>query len=149
MSTAPPASSPLAESMRLLRCRKSWTVTRGPSAGRGASGGGPIEHPLRQLNRPARLVVLEAAAEHGEVTSPDSFDDDHLPTEPGVPGVMDLAGLGTVGLLVALLYNTVRPHSAVLGYRPPAPEAFRPWTPDFGASLLRPASMAGSAGPLT
>ena len=38
-------------------------------------------------------------------------------------------------------YNTVRPHSS-LEYRPPAPEAFRPWTPDFGASLLRPASMA-------
>src|SRR5919202_140460 len=36
-------------------------------------------------------------------------------------------------------YNTVRPHSS-LGYRPPAPEAFRPWTPDFGAAPLRPAS---------
>jgi hypothetical protein len=65
----------------------------------GASAGGPVEHPLRQFERPARLVVLETAAELGEVTSPDSFDDDNLPTEPGVPGVMDLAGLGTVGLL--------------------------------------------------
>src|SRR3954447_15931686 len=45
-------------------------------------------------------------------------------------------------------YNTVRPQSS-LGYRPPAPEAFRPWTPDFGAALLRPASMAGAAVPLT
>jgi putative transposase len=45
-------------------------------------------------------------------------------------------------------YNTVRPHSSP-GYRPPAPEAFRPWTPAFGASLLRPASMAGAVGPLT
>jgi transposase InsO family protein len=45
-------------------------------------------------------------------------------------------------------YNTVRPHSS-LGYRPPAPEAVRPWMPDFGASLLGPASMAGTAGALT
>lgn len=45
-------------------------------------------------------------------------------------------------------YNTVRPHSS-LRYRPPAPEAIQPWTPDFGASLLRPASMAGTVGALT
>jgi transposase InsO family protein len=45
-------------------------------------------------------------------------------------------------------YNTVRPHRS-LGYRPPAPEAFRPWTPDFGAALLRPASMTGAVGTLT
>jgi transposase InsO family protein len=45
-------------------------------------------------------------------------------------------------------YNTVRPHSS-LGYRPPAPEAFRPWTPAFGASLLSPASMTGAVGTLT
>jgi transposase InsO family protein len=45
-------------------------------------------------------------------------------------------------------YSTVRPHSS-LGYRPPAPEAIRPWTPDRGASLLGPASMAGPAGALT
>jgi putative transposase len=45
-------------------------------------------------------------------------------------------------------YNTVRPHSS-LGYQPPAPEALRPWTPDFGASLLRPASMAEAIGALT
>jgi putative transposase len=47
-----------------------------------------------------------------------------------------------------VLYNTVRPHSS-LGYRPPAPEAIVPWTPDFGASLLRPASMAGTVEALT
>jgi transposase InsO family protein len=45
-------------------------------------------------------------------------------------------------------YNTVRPHSS-LGYRPPAPEAIRPWTADFGASLLRPAPMTGAVGSLT
>ena len=45
-------------------------------------------------------------------------------------------------------YNTVRPHSAP-GYRPPAPEAIVPWTPDFGASLLGPASMTGAVGALT
>jgi putative transposase len=45
-------------------------------------------------------------------------------------------------------YNTVRPHSS-LGYRPPAPEAFRPWTPDYGAPLLRPAPTAGAVGALT
>ena len=65
----------------------------------GACAGGPIEHPLRQFERPARLVVLEMAAEHGEMTPPDPLNDDHLPTEPGVPGVMDLAGFGNVGLL--------------------------------------------------
>jgi putative transposase len=41
--------------------------------------------------------------------------------------------------------NTVRPHSS-LGYRPPAPEAIVAWTPDPGASLLGPASMAGRPG---
>jgi transposase InsO family protein len=45
-------------------------------------------------------------------------------------------------------YNTVRPHSA-LGYRPPAPEAIRPWTPDHGAAPRRPASMAAVVGTLT
>ena len=45
-------------------------------------------------------------------------------------------------------YNTVRPHSR-LGYRPPAPGAFRPGTPGLGATLLPPASMAGAAGTLT
>jgi putative transposase len=45
-------------------------------------------------------------------------------------------------------YNTVRPHSS-LGYRPPAPEAIVAWTPDFGASLLGPASMFGAVGTLT
>jgi putative transposase len=45
-------------------------------------------------------------------------------------------------------YNTVRPHSS-LGYRPPAPEAIRPWTSDFGAPLLGPASMAGTVETLT
>jgi putative transposase len=45
-------------------------------------------------------------------------------------------------------YNTVRPHSS-LGYRPPAPEAIVPWTPDFGASLLGPASMVAAVGILT
>jgi putative transposase len=38
-------------------------------------------------------------------------------------------------------YNTVRPHSS-LGYRPPAPETYRPWTPDSESSLRRPASKA-------
>ena len=65
----------------------------------GARAGGPIEHPLGQFERPARLVVLEPATEHGEITSPDPLDDDHPSAEPGMPGVMDLAGLGTVGLL--------------------------------------------------
>jgi hypothetical protein len=65
----------------------------------GARAGGPIEHPLGQFERPARLVVLEPATEHGQSTSPDSLDDDHPSAEPGMPGVMDLAGLGTVGLL--------------------------------------------------
>jgi hypothetical protein len=45
-------------------------------------------------------------------------------------------------------YNTQRPHSS-LGYRPPAPEAIVPWTPGFGATLLRPASMAGAVEALT
>lgn len=45
-------------------------------------------------------------------------------------------------------YNTVRPHSR-LGYRPPDPEAFRPYAPAFGAALLRPARMAGAVGTLT
>ena len=45
-------------------------------------------------------------------------------------------------------YNTVRPHSS-LRYRPPAPEAIVPWTSDFGASLLSPATMAAVAGTLT
>jgi transposase InsO family protein len=45
-------------------------------------------------------------------------------------------------------HNTVRPHSG-LGYRPPAPEAIAPWTPGFGASLLRPASTVGTVGALT
>src|SRR5918994_5635155 len=40
-------------------------------------------------------------------------------------------------------YNTERPHSS-LGYRPPAPEAIVPWTPGFGAALLRPATMPGA-----
>ena len=44
--------------------------------------------------------------------------------------------------------NTVRPHSSI-GYRPPAPEAIMPWTPGFGASLLRPASITGTVGTLT
>jgi len=65
----------------------------------GACSGGPIEHPLRQFERPARLVSLELAAEHGEVTPPAPLDDGHLPAEPGVPEVTDLAGFGTVGLL--------------------------------------------------
>ena len=46
------------------------------------------------------------------------------------------------------VYNTVRPHSS-LRYRPPAPEAIAPWTPVFGASLLGPASMAGSIAALS
>ncbi len=45
-------------------------------------------------------------------------------------------------------YNTVRPHSS-LGYRPPAPEAVVPWTPGYGAALLRPASTSGAVGALT
>jgi len=45
-------------------------------------------------------------------------------------------------------YNTVRPHSS-LGYRPPAPEAIVPWTAAFGAALLAPVPMAGTARPLT
>ena len=65
----------------------------------GERAGGPIEHPLGQFERPAQLVVLEPAMEHGEMTSPDPLDDDHPTAEPGMPGVMDLAGLGTVGLL--------------------------------------------------
>ena len=44
--------------------------------------------------------------------------------------------------------NTARPHSS-LGHRPPAPEAIRPCTPAFGASLLGLASMAGTGGALT
>jgi len=47
-----------------------------------------------------------------------------------------------------VLYNTVRPHSA-LGYRPPAPEAIVPWAPALGASLLGPAAMTGAVGTLT
>src|SRR3954469_7963631 len=39
-------------------------------------------------------------------------------------------------------YNAVRPHSS-LGYRRPAPEAFRPWSSALGASLLGPPAMAG------
>ena len=45
-------------------------------------------------------------------------------------------------------YNTVRPHSR-LGYRPPAPEAIRPWAPDLGAAPLGPAPMSGAAAALT
>jgi putative transposase len=45
-------------------------------------------------------------------------------------------------------YNTVRPHSS-LGYRPPAPEAIVPWTPGYGAALLRPVSISGAVGALT
>ena len=65
--------------------------------------GAPCKRPDRAstaaIRRPAHCVDLEMAAEHGEMTSPDPLDDDHLPAEPGVPGVMDLAGFSTVGLL--------------------------------------------------
>ena len=38
-------------------------------------------------------------------------------------------------------YNTRRPHSA-LGYRPPAPEAFEPFSASYGATPLRPPKTA-------
>ncbi|NIV18824.1 MAG: IS3 family transposase, partial [Woeseiaceae bacterium] len=39
-------------------------------------------------------------------------------------------------------YNTRRPHSS-LGYRPPAPEAFEPFSAGYGASPLRPQKTTG------
>ena len=47
-----------------------------------------------------------------------------------------------------ILYNTIRPHSA-LGYRPPAPEAIATWPPDSGATPLRLAALSEQEQTLT
>ncbi len=65
---------------------------------------GPVKHPLRQFERPARLVRFEPAAENGAIVARHSLDNLHLATLPGMPHVADFPKYDIMGL--ALMSST-------------------------------------------
>jgi hypothetical protein len=81
--------------------------------------GGAVEHPPGQFQRSTALVSLAPAPRHRAVAAIEMLNYEHALAEPRVPGIMDVARRGIVGLVLRGCTTTSVPISRwAIGLRP-------------------------------